>query len=65
MTYYTLPSRQSSSYTLPNLNVGVLLKEDGDAILTEDGNEILLENPVNDPNLTARNASSYTLPNRN
>lgn len=60
-----MPPRNESVYTLPNLNTGVLLKEDGDSLLTEDGNEILLENPVNDPNLTARNSSSYSLPNRN
>ena len=60
-----MPPRHDSTYTLPNLNVGVLLKEDGDALLTEDGFEILLENPAQDPNLTARNTSSYTLPTRN
>jgi flagellar basal body rod protein FlgG len=65
MTYYGLTSRNNSTYSLPNLNTGVLLKEDGFALLAEDGNEILLENPTQDPNLTARNASSYTLPSRN
>ena len=59
------PTRNTSSYSLATLNTGVLLKEDGFALLTESGNEILLENPVNDPNLSARNASSYTLPTRN
>lgn len=59
------PTRNVSVYTNPNLNVGVLLKEDGDSLLTEDGFEILLENPSQDPNLTARNASTYTLPTRN
>jgi hypothetical protein len=62
---YPTTNRNVSVYTLPNLNTGVLLKEDGFALLTEDGNEILLENPINDPNLTARNASSYSLPSRN
>jgi hypothetical protein len=60
-----LPTRNTSTYTLPTLNTGILLKEDGDALLTEDGFEILLENPTQDPNLTARNVSSYTLPSRN
>ena len=60
---YTL--RNSSTYTLPNLNVGVLLKEDGFALLTEAGDEILLENPSQNPSLTSRNSSSYTLPTRN
>lgn len=59
------PTRNTSSYTLPNLNTGVLLKEDGFALLTESGNEILLENPTSDPNLTSRNSSSYSLPSRN
>ena len=59
------PTRNTSTYTLPNLNSGVLLKEDGYALLTESGNEIPLENPVNDPNLSARNVSAYTLPPRN
>ena len=58
------PTRNSSTYTLPNLNSGVLLKEDGYALLTEDGNEILLENPCQDANLNTRNVSSYSLPNR-
>lgn len=59
------PTRNISSYTLPSLNVGVLLKEDGFALTTEDGTEILLENPVQDPDLTARNSSTYSLPIRN
>lgn len=58
------PSRNTSTYTLPGLNSGVLLKEDGFALTTEDGTEILLENPTQDPNLTARNVSSYSLPSR-
>ena len=60
-----LPTRNTSSYTLPTLNTGVLLQENGDKLLTEDGLEILLENPTQDPNLTARNVSSFTLPTRN
>lgn len=56
--------RNVSIYQLPNLNTGVLLKEDGFALTTEDGTEILLENPTQDPNLTQRAVSSYTLPNR-
>ena len=59
------PTRNISSYTNPSLNVGILLKEDGFALTTEDGTEILLENPVQDPNLTARNSSTYSLPIRN
>lgn len=65
MTYYGLTSRNGSTYNLPNQNTGVLLKEDGFALLTEDGNEILLENPRQDVNLSARNVSAYTLPSRN
>ena len=60
-----MPPRHDSTYTLPYLNTGVLLQENGDEILTEDGDTILIENPINDPNLTARNSSSYTLPTRN
>jgi len=59
------PTRNISSYTNPSLNVGILLKEDGFALTTEDGTEILLENPVQDPDLTARNSSTYSLPIRN
>ena len=59
-----MPPRNASTYVLPTQNTGVLLKEDGFALTTEDGTEILLENPTQDPNLTARNASSYSLPNR-
>lgn len=60
------PTRNNSTYTLPNLNVGVLLQETGDSLLTEDGLEILLENPAQDPNLTARNNSTFTSnPTRN
>ena len=59
------PTRNTSTYTNPAWNTGVLLKEDGFALLTEDGNEKLLENPANNPNLTTRNSSSYTLPSRN
>lgn len=61
----SLPTRNASTYTLPTLNTGVLLKEDGFALTTEDGTEILIENPIQDPNLTARNVSTATLPNRN
>ena len=61
----SLPTRNISTYTLPNLNVGVLLKEDGDALLTEGGFEILLENPEQRPTLSTRNASVYSLPSRN
>lgn len=64
MTYYPLSDRNASTYTLPGLNTGVLLKEDGFALTTEDGTEILLENPRQDANLTERSTSSYTLPNR-
>jgi hypothetical protein len=53
------PTRSTSSYALTSLNTGVLLKEDGFALLTESGNEILLENPVNDPNLSSRSVSSF------
>ena len=60
-----MPPRNSSTYTLPGLNTGVLLKEDGFALTTEDGTEILLENPTQDPNLTLRNVSTANLPNRN
>ena len=59
-----MPPRNASTYVLPTQNTGVLLKEDGFALTTEDGTEILLENPIQDPNLTARNASTYSLPNR-
>lgn len=59
------PTRNISSYTNPSLNVGILLKEDGFALTTEDGTEILLENPAQDPDLTARNSSTYSLPSRN
>lgn len=58
------PTRNSSTYTLPYLNVGHLLKEDGDELLLESGDSILLENPVQTANLTTRNASVYALPNR-
>jgi len=56
-----LPSRNNSTYALPNRNTGVLLKEDGFALLQENGDEILIENPTHDPNLSARNASAYSL----
>lgn len=61
-----MPPRNTSTYTLPNLNTGVLLQENGDKLLTEDGIEILLENPAQEPNLTARNASTFNSnPTRN
>lgn len=60
-----MPPRSSSTYVLPTLDSGVLLKEDGFALTTEDGTEILLENPVQDPSLEIRNLSSYSLPIRN
>lgn len=56
-----LPTRNISSYTLPNRNTGALLQENGDFLLTESGDEILLENPTENPNLSSRNVSSYTL----
>lgn len=56
------PTRNTSSYTLPNLSTGVLLKEDGFALLTDDGRELLIENPYQSVSLTSRNSSSYTLP---
>ena len=60
------PNRHDSTYTLPNLNVGVLLQENGDSLLTEDGLEILLENPAQDPSLTVRNTSTFNSnPTRN
>jgi len=55
MSFHTLTSRNGSTYTLPNLDTGNLLKEDGDLLLTESGDGILLDNPTNNPNLTARN----------
>jgi hypothetical protein len=55
------PTRNISTYSLPSLNTGVLLKEDGFALLTEDGNEILLENPRQDLTAPTRNVSSYSL----
>lgn len=60
-----LPTRNISSYTLPTLNVGYLLLENGDALLQENGYFIVLENPTYNPNLTTRNSSSYSLPARN
>lgn len=54
-----MPPRNSSTYTLPGLNTGVLLKEDGFALTTEDGTEILIENPTQDPSLSQRNSSTF------
>jgi flagellar basal body rod protein FlgG len=65
MTYYGLTARNSSTYDLPALNTGFLTQENGDYILQENGDKIFIENPTNDPSLTARNSSSYVLPNRN
>ena len=59
------PTRNISSYTLPALNTGVLLKGDGFSLLTESGNELLLENPTQTVTLSTRNISAYTLPSRN
>lgn len=53
------PTRNTSTYTLPNLNTGSLMQENGDLLLTEDGFEILIENPTQDPNLTPRNTSTF------
>jgi hypothetical protein len=62
----SLPTRNVSVQTYPNLNSGVLLKEDGYSLLKEDGFEILLENPSQNPNLNTRNVSSFnSLPVRN
>lgn len=62
----TYPTRNTSTYTLPNLNTGYLTQENGDAILTEDGFNILIENPTQDPNLTTRNTSTFNSnPTRN
>lgn len=60
-----LPTRDTSTYTLPTLSTGSLLQENGDLLLTEDGFEILIEDPVQNPNLSSRNATSSTLPSRN
>jgi flagellar basal body rod protein FlgG len=65
MTFYSLPSRNNSTYDLPAHNTGFLTQENGDYILQENGDKIFIENPTNDPALTARNSSSYTLPTRN
>lgn len=54
-----MPPRNASTYVLPTLNTGVLLKEDGFALTTEDGTEILLENPTQNPNLSQRNSSTF------
>lgn len=61
-----MPPRNTSTYTLPSLHTGSLLQENGDLLLTEDNFEILIENPVQDPNLTARHTAALpTLPTRN
>jgi len=60
------PSRNSSTYTLPNLNTGFLLLESGDYLLLETGDKIILEGlPTNSISLSSRNTSSYSLPSRN
>lgn len=59
------PTRNNSSYTLPYLDVGLLLLENGSYLLMENSDRILLENPPQDPGLTSRNTSSYILPSRN
>lgn len=62
----TFTLRNTSSYTLAQLNTGVLLKEDGFALLTESGDEILLENPRQDANYSTRNTQSLpVMPTRN
>lgn len=62
----SLPTRNISSYTLPNRTLGSLLQENGDLLLQENGDEILLENPRQDVNLSTRNVSSFnTYPTRN
>jgi hypothetical protein len=59
------PTRNVSTYSLPNLDVGLLLMENGSYLLMENSDRFLLENPPQYPNLSARNTSSYTLPTRN
>lgn len=59
------PTRNVSTYTLPNLDVGLLLMENGSYLLAENSDRFLLENPPQYPNLSNRNTSSYTLPTRN
>lgn len=61
----TYPTRNSSTYTLPNLDVGLLLMENGSYLLTESSDRFLLENPSQQTNLSSRNTSSYTLPSKN
>lgn len=53
------PTRNPSTYDLPSLHTGSLQQENGDLLLQEDGFEILIENPVQDPSLSNRNASSF------
>lgn len=65
MTYYALNARNGNSYTQQNQSVGVLLMETGDHILTEAGDDILLENPAPVVPSTSRNGSSYTQASRN
>lgn len=60
-----LPTRNPSTQGFPLLHTGSLLQENGDLLLQEDGFEILIEDPVQDPNLSARNVSAFTLPTRN
>lgn len=59
------PTRNISAYTLPYLDVGLLLMENGSYLLTESSDRFLLENPPQLTNLSSRNTSSYTLPTRN
>lgn len=60
-----MPPRHTSTYTLPNLDVGLLLMENGSYLLAENSDRFLLENPPQYPNLSTRNNSTYTLPSRN
>lgn len=59
------PTRNTSTYTLPYLDVGLLLMENGSYLLMENSDRFLLENPPQNPNLNTRNNSTYSLPSRN
>lgn len=56
----SLPTRDLSVYTLPSLHVGYLTQENGDLLLQESGDAILLDNPTQNPNLNTRDISTIS-----
>lgn len=59
------PSRNTGTYSTPNITTPYLAQENGDLLLQENGDFLFIEQMLNDFALTSRGGGTYNTVTRN